>query len=165
MMEAVGASFGQVIAPVVVAKDFVDLLENGRHDDRQSVLIQLASATSATAGDLDAAAGGIEARTSDFVMAGGGKTEDAEVDRLRRYLAAKLTRSEVDALRTAYQDLSIKMVWRDSRKRAHCLGGARHRDPCRPSPFSRAQAPGATPSSASPAPGAAIPKLARRSRC
>ncbi|MBU3078089.1 S8 family serine peptidase [Sphingomonas quercus] len=118
VMETVGASFGQIIAPVVIAKDLVELMENARHDERQNVLIQLASATSATAADLDAAASGIEARIHALVAAGGGDPDDAQVDRLRRYVAARLTRGEMDGLRAAYRDLSIKMAWRDSEKRA-----------------------------------------------
>lgn len=118
VMEAVGRAFGQVIAPVVVAKDLVEDLENARQVDRRNVLIQLASATSATATDLDAAAGAIEKHILELVDASGGRPEDAQIDRLRRYVAARLTRSEVDSLRAGYRDLSIKMVWRDSEKRA-----------------------------------------------
>ena len=118
VMEAVGNAFGQVIAPQVIAKDLVEDLENGRRSDRRPVLIQLASAATAQAADMDAAAAAIERKIGEMVVEAGGQPDDAEVDRLRRYVAAKLTRSEVDALRADYHDLSIKMVWRDSEKRA-----------------------------------------------
>lgn len=116
--ETLGASFSQVVGSTVLAKDLIDDLENGRREQRRPVLIQLASDTSTTFADLDSAATTITARIEEMVTGSGDALELARIDRLRRYLAADLTRSEVEALRASYRELSIKMVWRNSEKRA-----------------------------------------------
>jgi subtilisin family serine protease len=118
VLDTVGTAFGQAIAPFVLAKDLVSDLENGRTEDRHSVLIQLVNEDSATASNLDGAASAIEAKIVELVRAGGGDPAIAKIDRLRRFLAADLTRGEAEILRTLYKDLSIKTVWRNGVKQA-----------------------------------------------
>lgn len=118
VQETVGAAFGQMIAPFVVAKDLVEDLENARTADRRQVLIQLVADDAAGDADLEDAARAIEARIAELVTAGGGDPADARVDRLRRFVAAELTRGEVEALRSDHRRLSIKAVWRNGAKRA-----------------------------------------------
>ncbi len=118
VQETVGAAFGQAIAPFVLAKDLVDDLENAASGKRHSVLIQLVNEDSPAHSSLDAAASAIEAKIHELVGESGGKPSDAGVDRLRRFLNAKLTRSEAEVLRTLYKDLSIKTIWRNGTKRA-----------------------------------------------
>ena len=118
VFDAVGTAFGQAISPFVLAKDLVADLENGRREDRHAVLIQLVNENSTGPTDLDGSAKAIEAKIADLVKAGGGKPGDARIDRLRRFLAVDLTRSEAEVLRTLYKDLSIKTIWRNGVKRA-----------------------------------------------
>lgn len=117
VIETVGSAFGQTIAPFALAKDLVSDIENGAAQDRHSVLIQLVS-EKATQPDLDMAAAAIEKKIWELIKNSGGKSGDAEIDRLQRFLAARLTRGEAEALRSHYKDLSIKTIWRNSRKRA-----------------------------------------------
>ena len=118
VQETVGAAFGQMIAPFVVAKDLVDDLENSGHAERSPVLIQLVADDDRGDTDLDQAAKTLEARIKALVKASGDKPRDAAVDRLRRFVSARLTRQEVETLRSEHGALSIKTVWRNGAKRA-----------------------------------------------
>jgi len=118
VLDTVGRSFGQIIASTVVAKDLVEDLENARHEVRQQVLIQLASDTSGEGVTLESSAATLTRSITDMIKAAGGNPADAKLDRLRRYLAAQLTRGEIEGLKASPDAASIKMVWRDSEKRA-----------------------------------------------
>jgi subtilisin family serine protease len=119
--ETVGSAFGQAISPFVVAGDLVDELENGGGGTRHPVLIQLAvdrPAGRGVARDLDEVAGAVEAAIEEMLGRQEIRKEEAEVDRLRRYLAAKLTRLEVETLRSRFRKLKIEGIWRNAEKRA-----------------------------------------------
>jgi len=117
VIETVGSAFGQIITPFVVAKDLVSDIEDGDAVDRHKVLIQLVSEKDKTP-NLDSAANAIDRKIRQLVKEKRGNPDDAEIDRLQRFLSAKLTRNEVETLRSHYKDLSIKTIWRNGRKRA-----------------------------------------------
>jgi subtilisin family serine protease len=53
-----------------------------------------------------------------MVMQTGDKIEDAEIEPLKRFVAARLTRLEIEQLRTIFKDLQIERVWQNASKRA-----------------------------------------------
>lgn len=120
--DAVGVAFGQAVAPFVLAGDLVDRIESGSRDDRHPVLVQL-SADKPDAGlrgqNLDDTAAAVEGAIRDMLQrqphVDGGA---AEIDRLRRYLSAKLTRLELETLRSRFKELKIEGIWRNAEKRA-----------------------------------------------
>jgi subtilisin family serine protease len=119
--DAVGVQFGQATGAFVVARDLVNDLEARPAGQRHPVLIQLA----------DPDAPDVAARSRDQLVAGlreivGERNyEHAQVDPLKRFVAAQLTRREVEQLRTRLWQafgtesggMNVK-VWRDSVKRA-----------------------------------------------
>lgn len=119
--ETVGPAFQQAIAPFTIAKDLASDLEDGHRDERHEVLIQLADGRSGDPTkrkDLNTLAGEVEDWIREMVRAGGSPEEDAEVERLKRFVVAKLTRLEVETLRSLYAELRIDGIWRNSAKRA-----------------------------------------------
>lgn len=119
--EAVGTTFEQAIAPFSIAKDLVADLENGFHDERHEVLIQLAESK-----QVDPArrmphsqlAGEVSERLQGIMKASGADPAQAEIEQLRHFVVAQLTRLEVETLRSHYADLEIAGIWRDAAKRA-----------------------------------------------
>ncbi|MCK6452169.1 MAG: S8 family serine peptidase [Alphaproteobacteria bacterium] len=119
--EAVGAAFGQAIAPFVVAGDLVEQIENGTAADRHPVLIQLAvdrPTGRGVARDLDAVAADVKAAIGDMLQRQQVPDGQAAVDRLQRYITARLTRLEVETLRSRFRELKIEGIWRNAPKRA-----------------------------------------------
>jgi len=119
--ETVGTAFQQAIAPFAIAKDLAADLENAHRSERHEVLIQLAEdrpGSPARRKRLDELAGAVETRIRQMVEAGDDHDADPEVERLRHFVAAKLTRLEVETLRSLFADLRIDGIWRNYAKRA-----------------------------------------------
>jgi len=119
--DAVGVAFGQTLAPFVLAGDLVDRLESGGRSDRHPVLVQLA-ADKPDAGlksrDLDATATAVADAIREMLRRQDVAEADAEIDRLRRYLSARLTRLELETLRSRFKELKIEGIWRNAEKQA-----------------------------------------------
>ncbi|MCW2247877.1 pimeloyl-ACP methyl ester carboxylesterase [Azospirillum fermentarium] len=110
-----GSAFGQVIAPFAIAGNLVERLEDGGRDHRHHVLIELAGAGGGT---LAATGAAVETHIHTLLQSQGIDGGEAEVERLRRYVCARLTRLEVEALRSSFQDLNIGGIWHNAEKRA-----------------------------------------------
>lgn len=110
--DVVGNSFGQAVMDFVMARDVVDEFEDAGADERRDVLIQLADPASGAA--IATTAATVQARLN-AIVADAGK---ARIDVLKRYVAANLTRREVEAIRNEFRTLSIETIWKDAVKRA-----------------------------------------------
>lgn len=110
---ATGGGFAQRIAPFAIAGDLVGPLEDGGRETRHPVLIQLAGEDG-----LAATGAQVAQRIHDMLASQGLAPEDAALDRLHRFLAARLTRLEIEALRAAFRTLAIGGIWRNARKHA-----------------------------------------------
>jgi len=110
--ETVSNAFSQAIGGGIITKDLIAQMEDGTAEERHQVLIQLGG-TSAVGG-----AATLQAAIEALVEKGGGAVEDARIEPLKRFLAADLTRREVETLRSRHADLEIRRVWRNAPKRA-----------------------------------------------
>ena len=123
--DAVSIELFQPVAPFVIARNLVRRLENAPREVRHSVLIELADpAKSGT--PLEETAEKLTARITTLT----GRTEDEiRLQRMRRYLAAYLTRSETETLATQFAagavgaqkapaGLLVRRIWRNESKRA-----------------------------------------------
>lgn len=108
--DVVGNSFGQAVMDFVMARDVVDEFEDAGPDERRDVLIQLADPQSTTSIAVTAAA--VQARLNAIVA----DSRKARIDVLKRYVAANLTRREVEAIRNEFKTLSIETIWKDAAK-------------------------------------------------
>lgn len=116
--ETVGVAFGQAIAPWVIAKDLVNDVENATDDLRHPILIQLVNDNDPTAPLLDEAADMVAQQIGGLLDEQGLNRDLAEIDRLKRFVSAKLTRLEIEVLRSRNTELAIQGVWRNGTKQA-----------------------------------------------
>lgn len=114
--ETVGNAFGQAVGRAIVAKDLVETMEDGRRQERHQTLIQLAGSGAAT--PLSETRDELIEVIGEMVAASGNGLEDAEIEPLKRFVAAKLTRLEIERLRTRFSELHIERVWKDAAKKA-----------------------------------------------
>jgi subtilisin family serine protease len=115
----VGTSFVQAISAFAVARDLVDEIEDSHREERHPALIQISDeGVAAGSGTMAEWAAQIEAKILQMVAAAGQKPEVAEIDRLRHFVAARLTRLEVETMRSYFSELKIAGVWRNAAKRA-----------------------------------------------
>jgi subtilisin family serine protease len=119
VLAAVGPAFHQAIAPFSIAKDLVADLENGHRIDRHRTLVQLVREDSASGPtDVKEAGDRLEKKIRELLAASNADGEVAEIDRTKRFISAKLTRLEVETLRSFYADMKIAGIWRNAAKRA-----------------------------------------------
>jgi subtilisin family serine protease len=118
--EEVGSSFDQAIASFAIARDLVDGIEDGHGAERHPALIQLSDLSGAPSQDASMArrAAAVEAKIAEMLAATGEHAAAAKVDRLRHFVAADLTRLEIETLRSYFRDLEISVIWRNASKRA-----------------------------------------------
>ncbi|MBG0792349.1 S8 family serine peptidase [Methylocystis sp. H62] len=121
LRDALGTAFSQAIAPFAIAKDLVADLEDGLRSQRHATLIQLSQSKPgdpARPKDLEKVAANVELKISEILVATNQNPKDANLERLRHYVAADLTRLEVETLRSVFSELKIDGIWRNASKRA-----------------------------------------------
>jgi subtilisin family serine protease len=116
--ETVGNAFGQAVGRTIIAKDLVEEIEDSRHRERHPVLIQLARPGAGNAVPLATLRQEVTQTIEAMVAASGEATDAAELEPLKRFIAAKLTRLEIERLRTLFSELHIERVWKDAAKQA-----------------------------------------------
>jgi subtilisin family serine protease len=115
--EAAGSAFGNRVGRNILMKDLVDDMENGRREQRHPTLIQLVSADSAE-NSLDEVRQRLESLIVDALGYSGATQAEGRIQLMRRFIAADLTRTEIEQLRTHCGELKIDRVWRNAVKRA-----------------------------------------------
>ena len=119
--DALGTAFAQPIAPFIIAKDLASDLEDAHQGQRHETLIQLSGGPSSNSRALEPTqniAVAVESQIAKMLAATGQEAGAANIQRLRRFVAADLTRLEVETLRSQFKDLQIGGIWRNARKRA-----------------------------------------------
>ena len=114
--DAVRVDLFQPVAPFVIARNLVRRLENAPRETRHPILIELVDPTVSTrpleavGDDLAAEIRRISNRSDD----------ELRLQRMRRFLAADLTRRETEELASQFgmQGLMVKRIWRNEAKRA-----------------------------------------------
>lgn len=110
---AVGNDFTQAVGRFALARDVVADLEDALPEQRREVLIELRAEGSDA--DLDRRRKEIQQRLSELV---GSSAKDAAIEPLRHFVAASLTRREVETLRDLKDAGVLATVWRDASKSA-----------------------------------------------
>ncbi len=117
--EVVDTALFQPVASFVIARDVTRELEDGSFEARHEVLIELSEVAEQGERNLDRTRDAVVAALEKAVRSGGGKVADLELERLKRFVAAKLTREESETL--AYQmgekgSKAVRRIWRNSVK-------------------------------------------------
>ena len=118
--ETVGNAFGQPVARSIIATDLVRDIENSHRDERHEVLIRLSTDSSdiSSTESLDKVRTRLTEAIRRMVTHSGTAIDSAPIEPLKRYVAARLTRLEIEQLRTRFSDLQIERVWKDAAKKA-----------------------------------------------
>lgn len=121
VIETVGRAFSQPVGRTIIAKDLVGSIEDSFRRERHQTLIQLAQADSSGAHKsttLSKVRQQLRETIEGLVKDSGDDVKVAEIDLMKRFIAARLTRLEIESLRTRFKDLQIERVWRNASKRA-----------------------------------------------
>jgi subtilisin family serine protease len=116
-----GTAFQQALAPFAIAKDLVADIEDALPYERHPTLVQLVGNNRPDPKDpkvLKALGDRVESTILDLIAAENGRAEDARIERLRHFISARLTRLEIETLRSLFEDLRIDGIWRNAAKRA-----------------------------------------------
>ena len=121
LRDVVGNAFSQAVSESVVMRDVAAALERSDAQSEHDVLIQLVEER----GDgvprrLDDIAEQLEQKLRELAarLRPKGEPRFTPPDRMRRFVQARLIRTEIEALRTLSQELGVKQVWTNARKRA-----------------------------------------------
>jgi subtilisin family serine protease len=124
--QVAGNAFSQITGQAVVVRDLAQQLEDAASLERHRVLLQLETAESGPQ-DIALVRDGVVSEIRAMVAASALPDDDgapadpdeiAGLDLMARFVAARLTRSEVERLRTKFADLKIQRIWRDAAKAA-----------------------------------------------
>lgn len=119
--ETVGPAFAQAVGQAVIARNLTDDLEDRAAYELHRTLIELSDkpGTNGAPQSLDLVAERLETWIEAMAQR---RPEGVEpkpnIDRLRRFIAADLTRQEIELLRTDFAELRVERVWQNARKRA-----------------------------------------------
>ncbi|MCA1367215.1 S8 family serine peptidase [Bradyrhizobium sp. BRP14] len=115
VLDTLGNAFAQAIGRFVISRDLAERLEDTRPEAAVPTLIQLSTGDSVD--DLTALGKRLVDEIGALIKASGDTARPAP-ERLKRFVAADLTRSEAEVLRTRHADLKISYIWTDAAKRA-----------------------------------------------
>lgn len=113
---AAGSAFGSLVARSVMVRDLVNDLEDGDPDARHPALIQLVTQDDKPQ-PLDEARTRLTAAITALTGRSGASADEVDMQVMRRFVSARLTRSEIETLRTHFDALRIDKVWRNALKR------------------------------------------------
>lgn len=117
-----GNAFFQLVGKAIVVRDLADQIENSSHDERHPALIQLV--TGDRGNDINDAVSLADTRAAvletirALVAASGADIATAAIQEMKRFIAADLTRFEIESLRSLHRESKINKIWRNASKRA-----------------------------------------------
>ena len=116
--QVAGTAFTQVIARAIIVRDLVRDIENGHAEQRFPTLIQI------DIPDGDPQEASIDERRERLVRRIGelaarrdASEELVRLQVMRRFIAADLTRDDIETLRTEFRQLQIQRLWKNLSKR------------------------------------------------
>lgn len=113
VQEVVEPSFAAPVATFTVSRDVADAIEDQQPQQRINVLVELRQVEGVQ---------GLDAQRRRVVEALESlpkfDAKAAELERLQRYVAVRLTRSEIEALADRIASLNLGRIWRDAEKTA-----------------------------------------------
>ena len=117
--DTTGSGFAQVLARNVIVRDLVRDIEDGHAAQRFKTLIQLNAPSSASSSEpLKERRSRVLARIRDLALHDGLTEEDICLQQMQRFVAAELTRRQIETLRTEFRTLNIDRIWKNLSKRA-----------------------------------------------
>jgi subtilisin family serine protease len=117
--QVAGTAFTQVIARAVIVRDLVRDIENGHAEQRFPTLIQI-DVPDADPQDasIDERRERLAQRIGELAARRNASEELVRLRAMRRFVAADLTREDIETLRTEFRQLQIQRIWKNLSKRA-----------------------------------------------
>ena len=117
--QVAGTAFTQVIARAIIVRDLVRDIENGHAEQRFPTLIQLDIPDGdAQDASIDERRDRLARRIGELAARGGASEELVRLQAMRRFIAADLTRDDIETLRTEFRQLQVQRIWKNLAKRA-----------------------------------------------
>jgi subtilisin family serine protease len=116
--EAVQRDLFQRVAPFALGRDIVKVMENGRHEDRHPVLIELQEEP--VDGRAPASLAKVREQVVAWIEQNSSPTDpkELEIEALKQYVSANLTRFEIERIADELHLRAIYRIFQNSRKRA-----------------------------------------------
>lgn len=115
---AVGRDFASSMANQRIMSDLVERLETKDEGYRHPVMIEVMDLKEKGDSTIEAGRIAIDARLRTFAKRSRTNVELLEIQHHARFLSAKLSRSEIEVLRTEFNGLQINRVWQNAQKKA-----------------------------------------------
>lgn len=109
--------FQQLVGLELISQDVVKTYESIASQDRTRVLIELRNDKNNPLEKTGEIRKHLLNRLTLFAKEKKCSLDDFKIDEMRRFVSAKLTRDELERLRTEYRELPIHRVWRDAEKK------------------------------------------------
>jgi subtilisin family serine protease len=117
--QVAGTAFTQVIARAIIVRDLVRDIENGHAEQRFPTLIQLDIPDGeAQDASIDERRDRLARRIGELAALRGASEELVRLQAMRRFVAADLTRDDIETLRTEFRQLQVQRIWKNLAKRA-----------------------------------------------
>jgi len=117
--EVAGTAFTQVIARAIIVRDLVRDIENGHAEQRFPTLIQIDIPDGEPQeASIDERRERLVRRIGELAAARDASEELVRLQVMRRFVAADLTRDDIETLRTEFRQLQIQRLWKNLSKRA-----------------------------------------------
>lgn len=119
VQETAGAGFAQVLSRAVIVRDLVREVEDGHGRQRFKTLIQLNTPGDGGALDnLGERRKRLVARIRELAQRDKVSDDDIGLQQMQRFVAAELTRGQIERLRSEFHQLQIDHIWKNLSKRA-----------------------------------------------
>lgn len=116
--EAVGREFASSLGPQQITSDLVERMETEVDDFRHPVMIEITEVKAQGEGSIEAGRRLIDERLRQLAQRHRTDPRGMKILHHKRYVSARLNRSEIEAVRTEYRDLQVYRIWQNARKRA-----------------------------------------------
>jgi len=117
--QVAGTAFTQVIVRAVIVRDLVRDMENGHAVQRFPTLIQIDVPDGDTQeASIDERRDRLVQRIGELAAQREASEESVRLQVMRRFVAADLTRDDIETLRTEFRQLQVRRIWKNLSKRA-----------------------------------------------
>jgi len=119
VIEATGPKFVQPVGPQIIMSDLDREMKSRPRTATQPILIELATSRLSTPASIKEARAALDHRIRELARQRPHESErEANIETMRYWLSAELTRAEIERLRTEFSGLNIQRIWKDAQKHA-----------------------------------------------
>jgi subtilisin family serine protease len=118
VFEAVGREFSSSLGQQSITSDLVERYESLPDHHRHPVIVEIKEVKSKGDASIEIGRESVHERLVQLASRSGSDVEDLKIHHHQRFVSAALNRLEIEVLRSEHDDLQVRRVWQNSRKRA-----------------------------------------------